>query len=138
MSLEPEVLESVSLKPDAELLAIIASPDDWVPAMIDRAHAELSRRGVEITRKPEVPIEQQIQQSHARSIQSITGGELFWTIVSGVIGLIGLTMQIPQASRFNRDGYFLKAQQSWRVYWTILGMKFLAIVVYIAVTALTT
>jgi hypothetical protein len=124
-----ELAQNLTHRSDQELLAILASPDDWQPDVVAFAQAELERRSV-----PHEQIAERLaevtEQLRLKAITPLTHSEMFLSAVCVLIGCIGIVVVAYQASRFNQDGYTLKARRAWQVYWItaaiVVGFAFAA------------
>ena len=66
-SLTPELAKALSQTSDNELLAMLDNPDDWMPAVLEFARAELGRRSVSTS-----PEKKKVEQTITRFYRSQT------------------------------------------------------------------
>jgi hypothetical protein len=137
MGIDPELAKDLSEKSNPELIAILEKPDDWMPPVVEFARLELGRRSV-----APVQIEQLIAEKATQNTEELqrraTQPLSFWEIVfsalyGGVLGLLGLVFIWLQASRFKSQGFLLKANKSWRVYWLGFGCRIAVVLLILAI-----
>jgi hypothetical protein len=136
MSIEPDLAKSLSEKSVQELIDILEKPGDWMPEVVGFARSELGRRSISTTQIDQTLAEnakQKAEELKERSSEPLTFWEAFFAALDGgALGLFGLLFLWPQANRFKRDGFLLKAKKSWRIYWLAFGIR-MAIVLLLVV-----
>ncbi len=130
--------KGLSTKSDQELIAMLENPSDWMPFVLNLVRSELGRRSIspaQVDERIAIKAKQIAEDFQKRSTLPLTSWETIWTVLYGVIGLIGLFFVNSQASSFKTDGYLLKHRKSWRVFWLVFGLKTLlvAIIILIAI-----
>jgi hypothetical protein len=134
MVIDSDLAKSFSEKSDQELIGILETPADWRPEIVDYVCAELGRRSIstaQIDQKLAENTKQKAEELQKRSIMPLTFWETFFAALDGgALGLFGLLFLWPQASRFKREGFLLKAKKSWRIYWLAFCVR-IAIVIFV-------
>jgi hypothetical protein len=134
-TIDSALAKSLSEKSEDELLAMLGSPSDWRTEVLDFARSELGRRSVST-----VEIDQALSEKakeHAETLGKraevpMTFWESAFSVIYGAgLGMLGLLAIWPQASRFKSQGYLLKAQKSWTLYWLGFGSRIVLVLILI-------
>jgi hypothetical protein len=141
MPIEPDIAKSLSEKSDAELIAILENPTDWMPPVVEFARSELARRSVsteQITQTIDINAKQKADELQQRSVQPLSTWDKFFTVLyGGILGLIGLIFVGFQASRLKSDGYLLKSKTMWRIYFIAFGVRVAIVLLLVAYFVIT-
>jgi hypothetical protein len=136
MAIDSDLVKSLSEKSDQELIGILDTPADWRPEVVDFARSELGRRSIsteQIDQKLAENTKHKAEELQKRLIVPLTFWDIFFTAMyGGALGLFGLLLLWPQASRFKREGFLLKAKKSWRIYWLAFGVRMAIVFLVIA------
>lgn len=135
--IDGDLAKSLSQKSDDELIHILEKADLWRSEVIDFAKLELKRRSVstaQIEQSLAEKSKRREEELEKRSSIPLTFWESVFTALYGAgLGLLGLLFVWPQASRFESDGYILKSEKSWRLYWFAFGLRAAVIIIAIII-----
>lgn len=136
MPIGPDIAKSLSEKSDAELIAILENPTDWMPPVVEFVRSELARRSVstaQIDQKLADDAKHDVEELQKRSTEPLSVWETFLAaLYGGGLGLLGLLCVWHDTSRFKSDGYLLKTKRSWRIYWLAFSVRVAIVLLLVA------
>jgi hypothetical protein len=140
-SVDSYLARTLSEKTDQELIGILESPTDWEAKAVGFARSELGRRSISTAQIEQMIAEKtkrKAEELQQRSSVRLTFWESVFIALDGAaLGLLGLFFVWPQASRFKSDGYILKSEKSWRLYWFAFGVRLAAVVILVIIAVAT-
>jgi hypothetical protein len=121
VQLTEELRSSLTQKSDEELLAMLDTPEDWRPEVVDFARDELTHRSVDID-KQLAALPQHDPEVQRKATEPLSRWQFFWAIVAGACPLLpGIILAWSEASRYKSEGFQSKSQQFWNICWTTFG-----------------
>lgn len=122
-TVDAALAQSLSGKSDQELIGILANPADWRPEVVEFARAELEHRstsGAQVDEK----VAEITEGRKLRSDVPLSSQQCILPFVLGfVFGFLGFLFVWRRASRFEKEGYTLKAQKTWHLCWLGIGVR---------------
>lgn len=141
MAIDPDLAKSLSAKSNQELIAILEEPDNWMPPVIEFARSELGRRSISTAQIDHVianNAEQKADEYQRRATEPLSFWEtVFSALYGGGLGLIGLLFLWRQSSQFRVEGFLLKSNKSWRIYWLAFGIRIAVMLILFGITIAT-
>src|SRR5262249_48856638 len=100
------------------------------------ARMELEHRSVQVDQVLAESMREKAKESQKRAPVPLTFREsLFAGLYGFGLGLFGLVFQCSAASRFKSNGYTLKHQKSWQLYWFFVAVRLIVLAIGVAIAA---